>query len=90
MYAYHAAPWSSFNVGRYRISHHQWTKQRGQEDWTWEEILEGAEPWTRAKEYRRPKEQMEAAKAERRGFEELAQRSKHERQPPNIFWGGTR
>ena len=34
-----------------------------------------------AGEYRRPKEEMETAKAERRRYEESAQRSKHERHP---------
>ena len=33
------------------------------------------------------KGEIEAAKAERRQYEELAQRSRHERQPPQK-WGG--
>ncbi|XP_064814960.1 uncharacterized protein LOC135530588 [Oncorhynchus masou masou] len=71
-------------------SHHKRTRQRGEkqqcflEEWTWEEILEGKGPW--AGEHRRPKEELEASKAERRHYEELAQRTKHKRQPKNIFW----
>ncbi|XP_070298705.1 uncharacterized protein [Salvelinus sp. IW2-2015] len=52
MYAHHAAPWSTSFDGRDRTSHHQRTKQRGkgeqrfQEDWTWEDILDGKGSWT--------------------------------------------
>ena len=62
--------------------------------WTWEEILDGAGPWTQPGEYRRPKEELEAAKVERRYYEEKYSRieeqrryegtqlaRKHERQP---------
>ena len=90
MNTFHAALWStlpSTDDERYRTPHQRRTKQRGQEDWTWEEILEGEGPWTRAGEYRRPREQMEAARAERRLYEELAQRRKHERQPPQFIFG---
>jgi hypothetical protein len=83
IYAYHAAPFSQYDNSRNRRSHHQRTKQRGQEEWTWEEILDGKGPWAQAGEYRHLKEEMEAAKAERLRYEELAQRSKHERQPPS-------
>ena len=78
------APWSSSFNGRDRPSHHKRTKQRGKEEqrvqdsWTWEEILDGKGPWRQAGEYRRPKEELEAAKAERRRYEELA--GKPERQ----------
>ena len=88
MYTYHAVPWSDPYIECDRRSHHQRTKQHVQEEWTWEEILDGAGPWTQAGEYRRPKEEIEAAKAERRHYEELYQRDKHERQPPQkMFWG---
>ena len=45
---YHAAPWSSPSStnGRYRTTHHQRTKQRGKEDWTWEDILDGKGSYT--------------------------------------------
>jgi hypothetical protein len=62
--------------------------------WTWEEILDGAGPWTQPGEYHRPKEELEAAKAERRYYEQKHWRieeqrryegtqlvRKHERQP---------
>ena len=68
---------------RYRNTHHQRTKQRGngqqqqqqrsQDSWTWEEILEVKGPWAQAEEYRHPKAELEAAKAERRRYEEAAQ-----------------
>ena len=68
---------------RYRITHHQRTKQRGNgqqqqqqqrfpDFWTWEEILDGKGPWAQAGEYPRPKAELEAAKAERRHYEEAA------------------
>ena len=68
---------------RYRITHHQGTKQRGNgqqqrqqqrspDSWTWEEILDGKGPWAQPGEYRRPKAELEAAKAERRWYEEAA------------------
>ena len=43
MNTYHAALWSapSSSDERYRTTHHQRTKQRGKEDWTWEDILDG-------------------------------------------------
>ena len=83
MDAYHAVHWSldpsyyssseEEDENRYRITHHQRTKQRGngqqqrsQDTWTWEEILNGKGPWAQAGEYRRPKAELEAAKAERR------------------------
>ena len=39
MNTYHAAPWSSPSSSecRYRTTHHQRTKQLGEEDWTWEQ-----------------------------------------------------
>ena len=69
----HAAPWSPSYDDRDRISHHQRTKQRGEDKWTWEEILDGKGPWSQAGEYRRPKEESEADKAERRYYEALYQ-----------------
>ena len=91
MNTYHAAPWSSSpspDDGRYRTTHHQRTKQRGKMDsWTWEEILDGRGPWAQLGEYRRPKEELEAARAERRHYEELARGNGHERQPQNFFGG---
>ena len=56
------------NDVRDRISHHKKTKQRafmGKRSWTWEEILDGKGPWRQAGEYRRPKEEIEAVRAER-------------------------
>uniref|UniRef100_A0A8C8IJ41 Glutamate receptor n=1 Tax=Oncorhynchus tshawytscha TaxID=74940 RepID=A0A8C8IJ41_ONCTS len=41
MYAHHAALWSTSFDGCDRTSHHQRTKQRGKEEWTWEEINDG-------------------------------------------------
>ena len=52
--------------------------------------MNGAGPWTQAGEYRSPKEEIEAAKAEWRYYEELYQRDKHQRQPHKTFGGGTR
>ena len=52
------------------------------------EILDGKGPRAQAAEYRRPKAELEATKAERQRYEEAAwQRDRHERQPQNIFWG---
>ena len=75
----HAAFWSSSpspEESRNRITHHNRTKRRGdrqrqqeqrnQDFWTWEEILDGKGPWAQPGEYRRPKEELEAAKEERR------------------------
>jgi head-tail adaptor len=73
MNTYHAALWSTSpsNDERYRISHQKRTKQRGQDGWTWEEILDVKGPWTQIGEYRRPREEIEAAKEERQRYEEL-------------------
>ena len=60
------------------------------DSWTWEEILDGKGPWAQTGEYRRPKEELEAAKAERRRYEELARGGVHERQPQNFLGRGTR
>ena len=46
--------------------------QSNQDSWTWEEILNGKGPWAQAGEYRRPKAELEAAKSERRWYEEAA------------------
>jgi hypothetical protein len=89
MNTYHAAFWSMpSDESRNRTTHHQRTKQCGQEEWTWEEILDWKGPWAQAGEYHCPKEEMEAAKVERRRYEELAQRGKHKRQLPKTFFGG--
>ena len=66
----HAAFWSSSpstNEKRYRTTHHNRTKQRGNQEqrvldsWTWEKILDGKGPWAQAVEYHRPKAELEAA-----------------------------
>ena len=44
-------------------------EQRVMDSWTWEEILDGKGPWRQAGEYRRPREELEGAKAERRRYE---------------------
>jgi hypothetical protein len=61
------------------------------EKWTWEEILDGKGPWAEPGEYCRPKAELEAAKAERRHYEELARQSgwKPERHPQKCIGGGT-
>ncbi|XP_029539534.2 uncharacterized protein LOC115143353 [Oncorhynchus nerka] len=41
-------------------------EQRYKDFWSWEMILDGRGPWAQPGEYRRPKEELEAAKAERR------------------------
>ena len=103
MNTYHAALWSdpcysSSEEERDRITHHQRTKQRGngqqqqqqrsQDSWTWEEILDGKGPWAQAGEYRRPKAELEAAKAERRWYEEAArQRGWKPKRQPKTFIG---
>ncbi|KAM9570279.1 uncharacterized protein ACWYII_042099 [Salvelinus alpinus] len=96
-----AAFWSSPSSqeeSRYRITHHKRTKQRGngqqqqqqqrpksQDSWTWEEILNGEGPWAQAGEYRRPKAELEGAKAERRRYEEAArQRDSSYRFPASL------
>ena len=59
--------------------------------WTWEEILDGKGPWAQPGEYRRPKEELEAAKVERHWYEEAARRRgwKPESQPQPFLGGGT-
>ena len=106
MNTYHAAHWSDISYSsseededkHYRITHHQRTKQRGNgqqrspDPWTWEEILDGKGPWAQAGEYRRPKAELEAAKAERRWYEEAARQRgwKPKRQPQKCLGGGHR
>jgi hypothetical protein len=101
---YHAAYWSDPSYSsldeeeiRYSNTYQPRTKQCGIEQqrpldsWTWEEILNGKEPWAQAGEYRRPKEELEAARAERRRYEEVArQRNRHNRQHQTFLGGGTR
>ncbi|XP_064811670.1 uncharacterized protein LOC135526929 isoform X3 [Oncorhynchus masou masou] len=91
------------NIGkenRYRITHHNRTKrrcdrQRQQEQceeyWTWEDELDGKGPWAQPGEYRRPKVELEATKAERRWYEEAARRRgwKPESQPQKCIGGGS-
>jgi hypothetical protein len=60
-------------------------QQRSPDSWTWEEILDGKGPWAQAGEYRRPKAELKAAKAEQRRYEEAArQRDRHAQ---TFFWG---
>jgi hypothetical protein len=79
----HAAPWSDLygKQIRDRRSHQKWTKQRVQE----EEILDGKGPWTLAGEYCRPKEEIEAAKAEWQQLNGTSTRGN----PKNILGEGT-
>ncbi|XP_052379828.1 uncharacterized protein LOC127931382 [Oncorhynchus keta] len=68
---------------------HQQQRPPSQDSWTWEEILNGEGPWARAGENRSPKAELEAAKAERRQYEEPARQcDRYERQPQNFFGGG--
>uniref|UniRef100_A0A8C7NUQ8 protein-tyrosine-phosphatase n=1 Tax=Oncorhynchus mykiss TaxID=8022 RepID=A0A8C7NUQ8_ONCMY len=68
----------------------QWERLHHLEKWTWEEELDGKGPWAQPGEYRRPKEELEAAKAERRRYEEAARRSgwKPGSQPQKFLGGG--
>ena len=96
--AYHAAPWSNQSLNdRDRRSHHQRTRQRGQEEqgswarekrewrtsWTWEEIMAGDKTLTW--------KQAEAAKKDQRRLRGSQPRRKHERQlsPQTIGLGHT-
>ena len=100
MNTYHAALWSPHYDDRDRITNQQWTKQRGngqqrqrtQDSWTWEEILDGEGPWAQPGEYCHPKAEREAVKAERRRYEEAARRRgwKPESQPQKCIGGSTR
>ena len=50
--------------------------------------MDGKGPWVQPGEYRRPKAELETAKAERRHYEELAwQRGWDERQPQKCIGG---
>ena len=69
MNTYHAALWSMpSDERRDRTTHHKKTKQRGQEEWTWEDILNGKGSWMwediLAGRDRLPWEQTEAARRE--------------------------
>ena len=55
------------------------------EKWTWEEILDGKGPWAEPGEYCRPKTELEAAKAERRHYEEL-ERLEAREAVPKMYW----
>ena len=74
---------------RDRTTHHKNTKQRGQEEWTWEDILNGKGSWTweeiLAGRDRLPWEQTEAAILQ--GV--TASTEAREAAPPPIFWGGS-
>ena len=103
MDTYHAVPWSDLSYSsseeedeRYRITHQPRTKQRGngqwqksQDSWTWEEILDGKGPWAQAGEYRRLKAELEAAKAERRWYEEAARQRGWDERQTQTFLGGS-
>ena len=67
----------------------QWERLHYLEKWTWEEILDGKGPWEQPGDYCRPKAELEAAKAERRHYEELARQSgwKPESQPQKCIGG---
>jgi hypothetical protein len=78
---HHAAFWSdspSTDERRYRITHHTRTERRGnrqrQQEQRKEDELFGEGPWDQPGEYRRPKEELEATRAERRWYEEKQQR----------------
>ena len=85
-----AAFWStSSSDSRYRITHQTRTKRRKRKEqqdycvmdkWTWEQILDGEGPWTQAGDYRLPQWEIEAARAERRYYEER-ERNERERHP---------
>ena len=91
MNTYYAAPWSSSpspDDKRYRTTHQERTKQRGNgqqqrpelhDSWTWEEILDDKVPWAQAGEYRRPKAELEAVKAE--SWLEAREAA------PKMYWG---
>ncbi|KAM9433536.1 uncharacterized protein ACWYII_017161 [Salvelinus alpinus] len=87
---------------RYRTTHQTLTKQRSngqqrqqqqrpitQDSWTWEEILEGKGHWAKIGEYRRSREELEAAKAEDRWYEEAARKRgwKPEKKPQKFLGG---
>ncbi|CDQ77970.1 unnamed protein product [Oncorhynchus mykiss] len=87
----HAALWSSLSPddNRYRTTHQKRTKRRGnrqrqqeqckKEEWTWEDELDGKGPWAEPGEYRRPKAELEAAKAQRLEAREAVSK---------FLWGG--
>ncbi|XP_064857655.1 uncharacterized protein LOC135560192 [Oncorhynchus nerka] len=50
-----------------RQQQQQQQRPASQDSWTWEQILNREGPWAQAGENRRPKAELEAAKAERRG-----------------------
>ena len=70
----------------------QWERLHHLEIWTWEEELDGKGPWAQPGEYRRPKEEIEAAKAERHKYEEAARATRLEtgKSPQKIYWGGAK
>ena len=51
--------------------------------------MDGKGPWAQPGEYRHPKAELEAAKAERRWYEEAARLEAREA-APKMYWGGTR
>ena len=50
--------------------------------------MDGKGPWAQAGKYRRPREELEAAKAEWRRYEELARQRNRDERSPNISWEG--
>ena len=94
----HAALWSSSSNSHYRTTHHQRTKQRGREDWIWEDNLDGKGSYTweeiLAGRNRLPWEQVETARrAEAAGernqrYEGTQLARKPERQPQQKIFGG--
>ena len=100
MDTYRAAYWSDPSYSSldeeeicYRTTHHNRTKQCGNQEQrvldslTWEEILDGKGPWAQAREYCRPREELEAVKAEWRRYHGSATGTRGS--PKNILGGGT-
>ena len=103
MNTYHAAPWSSPSPDnrRYRTTHHQRTKQRGERDsWTGEQrYLEYETTWEEIERWsvdsgRVPEPAWDSLEQCEEGYRrmELAtqtrQRNRHERQLPQKIFGG--
>ena len=52
--------------------------------------MDGKGPWAQAGDYRRPKAELEAEKAERRWYDEAARLEARKAVPKNVLGGGTR
>ena len=63
-------------------------EQRYKDFWSWEMILDGRGPWAQPGEYRRPKEEAEAAGDGSRRYEGTRLARKPEKQPQKIIGGG--